>query len=79
MYRKKRIIIKLNGVISDKKNASIEFYLDPCARVNCNYGRCEIDRSRPTCRCYQGYTGHECVTPIGEWNMLVRGLLSFPS
>ncbi|CAF4532400.1 unnamed protein product [Rotaria sp. Silwood1] len=36
----------------------------PCARVNCNHGRCEIDRSVAVCRCYQGYTGHDCLTPV---------------
>ncbi|CAF1532793.1 unnamed protein product, partial [Adineta ricciae] len=35
----------------------------PCARVNCNHGRCEIDRGSAVCRCYQGYTGHDCLTP----------------
>ena len=43
------------------------FCLDPCARVNCNYGRCEVDRSRATCRCYQGYTGSDCLAPLGEF------------
>ncbi|CAF3883981.1 unnamed protein product [Rotaria sp. Silwood2] len=36
----------------------------PCARVNCNHGRCEIDRGMAVCRCYQGYTGHDCLTPL---------------
>ena len=40
--------------------------LDPCARVNCNHGRCEIDRGSAVCRCYQGYTGHDCLTPTGK-------------
>jgi len=47
------------------------YSLDPCARVNCNNGRCEVDRGTAVCRCYQGYGGHDCLTPTGmcelEW------------
>jgi hypothetical protein len=42
------------------------FCLDPCARVNCNHGRCEVDRATAVCRCFQGYTGHDCLTPLGK-------------
>jgi hypothetical protein len=45
------------------------FDLDPCARVNCNHGRCEIDRTTAVCRCYQGYTGHDCLTPLGKLSL----------
>ena len=45
---------------------SCSFHLDPCARVNCNHGRCEVDRNTAVCRCYPGYTGHDCLTPTGK-------------
>lgn len=57
-------------------NVNYSFCLDPCARVNCNYGRCEVDRSRAVCRCYQGYSGSDCLSPLGEFLfMFVLGWL----
>jgi len=47
------------------------FCLDPCVRVNCNHGRCEVDRGTAVCRCYQGYTGHDCLTPLGKQYLIV--------
>lgn len=40
--------------------------IDPCARVNCNHGRCEVDRGTAVCRCYQGYTGSDCSQATGK-------------
>jgi len=60
-------------------HANYWFYLDPCAKVNCNYGRCEVDRSRPVCRCFQGYTGHECRTSTGEFTVRVRSWIACSS
>lgn len=68
-------IISVIDIMSDEKiqiwKLTIElclvpFYLDPCARVNCNHGRCEVDRNTAVCRCYPGYTGHDCLTPTGK-------------
>jgi hypothetical protein len=87
MYKRKRtkkgICSKYDNEINIKRlnmtqMKKYSFCLDPCARVNCNYGRCEVDRTRAVCRCYQGYTGHECSTPLGEFNMcsLLGGFFS---
>lgn len=76
MYRRKRTqtrymimksISKMLNIIDMKPQVNYSFCLDPCARVNCNYGRCEVDRSRAACRCYQGYSGSDCLTPLGEF------------
>lgn len=48
---------------------SSSFTLDPCARVNCNHGRCELDRNAAVCRCYAGFTGHDCLTPLGRFGV----------
>jgi len=53
------------------KSINYLFCLDPCARVNCNHGRCEVDRSTAVCRCYQGYTGHDCLTPLGKQSLIL--------
>lgn len=53
------------------------FCLDPCARVNCNYGRCEVDRTRAVCRCYQGYSGSDCLAALGEFHWCSCHWLAF--
>ena len=67
----------------DKKNPikyeTCLFSLDPCARINCNHGRCEVDRGVAVCQCYQGYTGHDCLTSTGKRNVLLFLLLSSSS
>ena len=54
------------------ENDYILYFIDPCARVNCNHGRCEIERGAGVCRCYQGYTGHDCLTPLGTLTFNTR-------
>lgn len=52
----------------------MNFILDPCARVNCNHGRCEPDRGIAVCRCYQGYSGSDCLTVLGRFAWRIFGV-----
>lgn len=55
---------------------SSSFTLDPCARVNCNHGRCELDRTVAVCRCYAGFSGSDCLTPLGRFGVYAFEFLS---
>ena len=71
--RKKRRT-KRSTCTQDRKSLSMNFLLDPCARVNCNHGRCEPDRGIAVCRCYQGYSGSDCLTMLGRFAWRIFGV-----
>jgi len=59
---------KVGNVYTGISTVSTPVVVPPCTDLckghNCNYGTCEVDAGKAKCKCFGGYKGEKCDTPI---------------